>query len=207
MKPSKNVEDLKNLKKDRTIAKRKHDKAINAVEVLRVKNKQMKKIGKKQSKKLLEKLCNDQDKTGKMFDLLDINVKSIEHLQSLKCGHDALPEGKTFISTSEDMESSIRNNSYVEVAEDFSTKMNRPKGKGYVISSHYLNNQKLFNVKYEEVWGNMLHKNIYMNDITVLSVGHEFNRESIAKSREKRSNEPPTFLDTSPQPQKKENRF
>ena len=94
MKPSKNVEDLKNLKKDTTIAKRKHDKAINKVEVLRVKNKQMKKIGKKQSKKLLEKLCNDQDKTGKMFDLLDINVKSIEHLQSLKCGHDALPEGK-----------------------------------------------------------------------------------------------------------------
>ena len=142
-----------------------------------------------------------------MFDLLDINVKSIEHLQSLKCGHDALPEGKTFISTSEDMESSIRNNSYVEVAEDFSPKMNRPKGKGYVISSHYLNNQQLFNVKYEEVWGNMLHKNIYMNDITVLSVGHEFNRESIAKSREKRSNEPPTFLDTSPQPPKKEKRF
>ena len=37
MKSSKNVEDLKNLRKDRTIAKRKHDTVINTVEFLRVK--------------------------------------------------------------------------------------------------------------------------------------------------------------------------
>ena len=76
MKSSKN-------EKKRSIAERKNHKIINAIEVLRVKDKQMTRIQKTQSKNLLEKLDNYQDKIGRIVDSLDINMKSIEYLQSL----------------------------------------------------------------------------------------------------------------------------
>ena len=57
--------------------------------------------------------------------------------------------------------------------------VNRPKGSNYVVSAHSVGGSTLFNVKYEEVWVNVLHNNIPMNYITVLSVGHEFNKYSL----------------------------
>ena len=54
---------------------------------------------KKQSKKLLEKLCNGQYKTGKIFDSFDLNMKSIDCLTNLKCGHENPPEGKKWFAS------------------------------------------------------------------------------------------------------------
>ena len=96
----------------------------------------------------------------------------------MQCGKDAIPEQKMAISVSETIKPPIQNISYVEIVE-CPIPVNRPKGSNYVVSAHSVGGSTLFNVKYEEVWVNVLHNNIPMNYITVLSVGHEFNKYPI----------------------------
>ena len=52
---------------------------------------------------------------------------------------------------------------------------------------------------------NILHKNVPVNDITVLSVGHKFNMESMAKGRLKRCDILANVLDNSSSLPKKAN--
>ena len=47
--------------------------------------------------------------------------------------------------------------------------MNRTKVRGVVVDAHGVGGSIIFNVTYEEVWVNLLHKNILVNDITVSS--------------------------------------
>ena len=44
-----------------------------------------------------------------------------------------------------------------------------------------IGNILLYNVKYTEVWGNQIHKNISIGNITFLTVRNAFNIESVAK--------------------------
>eukprot|EP00591_Stephanopyxis_turris_P017697 CAMPEP_0195538400 /NCGR_PEP_ID=MMETSP0794_2-20130614/49509_1 /TAXON_ID=515487 /ORGANISM="Stephanopyxis turris, Strain CCMP 815" /LENGTH=62 /DNA_ID=CAMNT_0040672375 /DNA_START=812 /DNA_END=997 /DNA_ORIENTATION=+ len=61
--------------------------------------------------------------------------------------------------------------------------MNRKLGEGFVFDTNGVRSKLLCDVKYTEVWGNQLHKNISIGSITALTVGNEFNRESVAKVR------------------------
>ena len=74
-------------------------------------------------------------------------------------------------------------------------------GEGFLLDMNGIGNTLLCNVKYTEVWENQIHKK-NIGNITVLTVGHEFNRESVAKVRNKRTIECHNILDTSPSKKK-----
>ena len=75
---------------------------------------------------------------------------------------------------------------FVKVKADFNPKINRLLGEGFVVDINGIRNKLLCNVKYTEVWVNQIPKNISIVNITVLTVGHKFNRESVAKGWNKR---------------------
>ena len=85
---------------------------------------------------------------------------------------------KTAISVSEITTLSVKK-SYVGYVEDYSTNTNGPKWRVYAVGVHGIGGSTLFNIKYGEVLGNLPQKNISVDYMTVLSVGHYFNRDLV----------------------------
>ena len=163
-----------NLKKLQ-LQKKRYDISMKAVKNFqRIKLK--KKMKNETPKKILEKLCHNLDKLINIYDGLDLQVKTIENLHSFQCGEDAIIEQNMAISVSEIMKPFIKNNSYMEVVEYYSTSMNRPEVRGFVVSFNGVGGSTLCNGKYEGLWVNLLRNNIPVNDIIVLSVRHELIR-------------------------------
>ena len=102
-------------------------------------------------------------------------------MQIFRSGKDVLPKHKPVIYICNVTPLILHLLSFVKVTADFIPKINRPLSEGFVVDINIIGNSLLCNLKYTEVWGNQIHKNIPIGNITALTVGHEFNRNYDAK--------------------------
>ena len=102
-------------------------------------------------------------------------------MQSFQGGKDFIPEHTPVIFICNVTQQIVHVRSFVRNTADFIPKINRPLSEGFVVDINIIGNSLLCNLKYTEVWGNQIHKNIPIGNITVLTVGHEFNRKYDSK--------------------------